>query len=398
MEANMSTTKKKYIVLVLVVLIGLLVALFSWSQKDQEGSTGGLFSFFGSGDIKDPTPGGVNGDGTGNVSENPSGTTDVSLPYRKITDGPISGFSIATESAEGISLVYQERAQGYVQRISTNGNAAVRFSSTTFPGVYESVFGKLGQMAYVRTLTDEEMVKTTLFSTSKDVSHVLPNNIASIVASPDTQKAFYLAPSSNGLVGYTTTFDTASPKKIFSSRLSELVASWTSPSFITLTSKASAYAPGSISLLNTKTLAQTTVLVGKTGLTGNLSYDGSTLLYGAIVDSRYSNHILSLASGVDTVAPFTTIPEKCLWEKKNVKKIVCAVPTAMPSANYPDDWYQGTVGFTDTIWVFDLATGSSDARAALPAGVDAISLTLNSEESFLFFINKNDGSLWMADL
>ena len=82
--------------------------------------------------------------------------------------------------------------------------------------------------------------------------------------------------------------------------------------------------------------------------------------------------------------------------------VLCAVPSSLPSGEYPDDWYQGLVGFSDDIWKIDTATGSVSELFSLKnyttESIDAVRLFTDPTEAFLFFINKRDGALWALKL
>ena len=70
--------------------------------------------------------------------------------------------------------------------------------------------------------------------------------------------------------------------------------------------------------------------------------------------------------------------------------------------NYPDDWYQGVVPFNDRIWKIQVAGRYAQLVLDFPTetkGVlDAEALAIDSLNSVLVFVNKNDGSLWSYQL
>jgi hypothetical protein len=72
------------------------------------------------------------------------------------------------------------------------------------------------------------------------------------------------------------------------------------------------------------------------------------------------------------------------------------VPSTIPSGNYPDDWYKGSVSFVDNIYKVDLSLPAIQAIYKLPTdqAIDATNLFLDAKEENLYFTNKSDYYLW----
>ena len=68
------------------------------------------------------------------------------------------------------------------------------------------------------------------------------------------------------------------------------------------------------------------------------------------------------------------------------------VPNFIPSSQYPDDWYQGSVSFDDTVWIIDteinLGSIIVDPNTYSEPSVDGINLILSEDENYLIFTNK----------
>ncbi|MBU0998803.1 hypothetical protein KKG24_00625, partial [Patescibacteria group bacterium] len=82
--------------------------------------------------------------------------------------------------------------------------------------------------------------------------------------------------------------------------------------------------------------------------------------------------------------------------------IYCGVPKSITNNRYPDTWYQGEVSFSDQIWKIDIKTESAtlllDPITISGEDIDSIKLMLDSNENYLFFINKKDSFLWEFNL
>ena len=133
------------------------------------------------------------------------------------------------------------------------------------------------------------------------------------------------------------------------------------------------------------------------GLTTNPNLDGSYTLYNTSIE----NLDLGAKKGNTNTALYLTtktLPEKCVWSKKNIKVAYCAVPSYFVKTGYPEKWYQGLISFVDDFWSINVETGEqkliyrpSSENKPLQ---DVTNLSLNDKENYLFFINKNDLSLW----
>jgi hypothetical protein len=78
------------------------------------------------------------------------------------------------------------------------------------------------------------------------------------------------------------------------------------------------------------------------------------------------------------------------------------VPSSGLRAGEPDLWYQGISHYSDRIWRFDVDTDYADVavdpKKDFNIDIDAEKLFLSPSEDYLFFINKNDLSLWALKL
>jgi hypothetical protein len=83
--------------------------------------------------------------------------------------------------------------------------------------------------------------------------------------------------------------------------------------------------------------------------------------------------------------------------------LYCAVPKYVSGGKFPDTWYQGEISFSDDIWKINIESGSA-TKIADPISfnkgedVDAIKLSTDEGENYLFFVNKKDSYLWELNL
>ena len=230
----------------------------------------------------------------------------------------------------------------------------------------------------------------------------LTDNIKTITKDPDQSKIFYLLQSSAGSTGVISEFDGTKKVQIFDSPLREWLVEWPTPTQIALLTKPSSGIPGFLFLLNTRTGGLTRAISGIRGLTAKVNSIGSLALYSETTSRGLLLKIYSLKNKSLQETSVVTLPEKCVWSKNDPETLYCAVPTYLPSANYPDDWYKGQISFSDEIWRIDSRTGSGELLEKLKdyAGkdIDGTDLFMSPKEDYLFFTNKNDFRLWSLRL
>lgn len=279
---------------------------------------------------------------------------------------------------------------------NTKNNVVMRYLKDD---VIETYVAKLTFAKIDPNLTQAE--KDAITKIAEMTGEFLPENIQTVAMSRDKKSLFYMNPLGSGVAGITYNFSTKAKKQIFDSPLREWIAGWSNDSKINLTTKASALAPGYAYVLDTKTAAFSKVIGSSKGLTTLMSPDGKKILYAEVGDDGISTFVIELATGKKTSISPSAIPEKCIWTSDS-KTIYCAAPVKSTPFVYPDDWYKGKVTFSDALWVIDatdyVGNIEYDFLSKNNASIDAVNLELRSEEDYIGFINKKDGTLWGLDL
>lgn len=322
---------------------------------------------------------------------------------------PVSVTSTATNPFLGDTLPvvrFAEHGTGYIYDVDARGKNETKKTGTTIVRVAEAYFGDDGNSVVFRYLkNDNQTIETYVgkiippagvgqFGTV--VGNFLPENIPNLVMSPDGTSLAYLFPTNEGVAGISIKTDGTGKKQLFSSSFDEWLLDWKQGG-MTATTKAAGDIPGySYSVLATGIFQK--IIGGINGLTTNISPDGRLLLY----DTSGKNSLtlfMRHQNGDSTKLDVSTLPEKCVWNKTSTT-VYCAVPISLDSTlTYPDAWYQGLTSFQDTIWKIDANSGNATQVSDLEGKqIDAENLMLDPSENFLFFQNKNDGTLWSYDL
>ena len=199
-------------------------------------------------------------------------------------------------------------------------------------------------------------------------------------------------------VGVTYSFKSNTKVQVFDSPFTEWLSFWPKDNLITVTTKPSANVPGFMYAINPDKKDFNKILGNINGLTTLTSPDGKMVLYG---DNNLSLNIFNIKTGNSTLLGIKTLPEKCTWNKIS-DTIYCAVPKFIDRAQYPDSWYQGKVSFSDELWKIDAINENTTmiADPVLISGenIDAIKLSLDKNQNYLFFVNKKDSYLWELNL
>ena len=310
------------------------------------------------------------------------------------------------------ALRYVDRATGNILQTFADKIEERKFSGTVIPKVYEAFFGNSGEVVIMRYLKiNGKTIETFIGKLPKEIlggdevgeievrGTLLPTDITDISISPEGKSAFYLFDSGETTIG--TTLDLAVDKKVqvFDSVFNEWLSQWPNARIIALTTKPSYLAPGYMYKLDPSTKVYNQVLADISGLTTLVSPDGKMALY---ANNTLALSIYHIDTKVSESLGVRTLPEKCVWGKGS-DAIYCAAPRSVNNANYPDVWYQGEVSFDDQIWKVDVVGGSASILldpVALRGGeeIDGIKLSLDSEEKYLFFVNKKDSYLWEMKL
>jgi hypothetical protein len=160
-----------------------------------------------------------------------------------------------------------------------------------------------------------------------------------------------------------------------------------------VTTKASAYAFGYSYTVFTTGVFQKNI-GDVAGLTTKVSPDGTEMLYSRSGGESFNLHIKNLKTGTDVNTGLRALPEKCAWNKDSTKAY-CGAGLDTPQNAYPDVWYQGAEHFNDAFWEVTASTGAiKKINTGENENIDAVSPMLSQDGEFLFFINKNDTSLW----
>jgi hypothetical protein len=406
MNNNTPSKKLTYALIAgIVVIAAILVWFFFFSTPAQQQGIKGLFPFFGDNSSNPPTG-----------SQEPGGNTlpdDIYTSSQgrqpilyQLHQAPVAGVVVFDRSKTPFAR-YIERGLGHVYETDLSTLKEGEVSIETIPGVQDAVWSQDGSSVATRRSSENDAstiesyalkIPSGTDAASKAVGTSLPRNIVAMASYGNN--LFYIAKTSSGVVGDVATFSGTGTRQIFSSPFSEWLASWPSTNSILLATKPANNISGHVYTLNASSGALTRVLSNIPGITAVANSDASKIMYlqaqGA--GAGYSMSIYNAKTQKTDPFNFFTMPEKCVWGSVDAAVVYCAIPDAVPQGTYPDDWYQGVVSFSDSLWRINTETGESARVIGLVDKdgnpMDATHLAVDSKDATLSFINKRDGSLW----
>lgn len=325
----------------------------------------------------------------------------------RLTSRP-STHGIGIEKGTSTVVRYVDRAQGHISEVDLTTGVISRVTNTTMAKIQDVLWLNAGKSLVYQYLSDANELRSytatiaTQTSTS-DASTIkgsfLPASLESITASPDLKKIFFIEYVGGGSRGIVANFDGTNRKQIFSSPISEWIASWPEANTIMITTKAASGQRGFVYSLNANTGALRKVLGPGTALTSKANFGASHI---AFTDNASTLFIYDVKKDTVINTGLRTFVDKCVWSKSVRTKMYCAVPQSGVSGRLPDNWYQGRVSFSDTLYEINTLTGERtlipDYKNISRKNIDASVISLSTNETYLLITNKKDASLWSVNL
>jgi hypothetical protein len=333
---------------------------------------------------------------------------------RQISSFPVAG-GIAFENGDGETFIrFISRETGHIYETAASSLTQERISNTTIPRIQRALFAPSGEELIIQYLDEDseqiesfyaliEMDEEALQKESGSLAGTfLPKGIKELVLSESGEKIFYLAVSGGGVVGIVSGMDGSKKTQIFDSPLSEWLLEWQTDDTIALTTKPSSNISGFLYFLNSKTEKFDKIISASDGLTASVSPDGKLVLFERGVGGVRILSALDIKTGEEADMPLWTLPEKCVWSDINSAVAYCGIPSAPPAGKTPDDWYQGLESFSDSVWLINTETGTTDLVIEpfdeKRVNLDIVNPSLSPDEDYLLFINKEDSALWSLEL
>jgi hypothetical protein len=370
----------------------------------------------------------TNPDNNQNSSSTPVVTEKVPA-LRLLSANPIGGYGASTTASTTI-VRWVDRGRGNIMEARGDTEEIFTLSNTILPRVYISVWNKnttafigsllssnndIPTVVYAKlniqasstqqkntsttTVDTEPMKVTPYFLRGKN----LPQNIITYAVSPKGDKLFMLIKESGQGAGYISNFDGTSVTKIFIQPLTQVNVEWPEENTIAITTNGSSNQAGFLYFVNPKTGIWKKIIGPVFGISTKVSRDAKFVL---VSGSTNSQSIVTNIYPIGTTTPIDafikTLADKCVWGNYYKELVYCATPSQPISGIYPDDWYKGTVTSYDKIWQINVKNNDIRQVSSLLGQtnklINVFNMSVDPRDDFLFFMNKDDLSLWSLNL
>lgn len=375
---------KKLLIVFGIILILLVVVVWMYLFYSGKTSTNdGIFAQFGEGgdaiDIIENTP------------ATPEDTVVNTSPQRLRQLTFLRSVAGATFTETGV--IYVEQGTGHVFHINLVSGNETLVSGTTIPGTREAVFSPRGTYVAITHYVDGE-AKTVLGSISAEgglEGISLPNGAREFSFDENGERLYYLLAYENGSRGYSYDITGVKATELFDIPLRDIRVIWGEEQYVYTTP--SVGTEGYVYKLINNTL--TYIAEGALGLTALKLGDkvGITFVDKGVVTTKLVDN--------ESFQFDSLIPEKCVADPLDTSVIFCAIPSNLVRETFPDGWYKGVISYEDVLWKMNVETGEAFSLLNFSheggRGMDVSKIGINYLGTKLFFINKNDNSLWLFD-
>lgn len=334
--------------------------------------------------------------------ENP--TVNLERPkLRQLTTKPVAGFKeVQTATNTLPALYYVEMGTGHIFSIDLQSGEERRLSGTTIAKASKASISKDGTLVAISSPTNSKSLNLVLGTLS--TSTVTDLNLTSFTKSvsdftiASSGELLFTQTNEASTLGTAYNSKTAKETTVFSIPFRDARVVWgeSGNSSHYIYPKASYALEGFLYEAKNNTL--TRLPVDGFGFTAKANKD--IIVYTTSVDQVPSTFVYNRNTNTKRALNSYTLPEKCLLQATGFA-ILCAQEAVVPPYESPDTWYQGTISFKDTLYIINTEEFSAelvtDTFALSNREVDAVELEVGRSERGLYFINKNDNTLWMYE-
>ena len=312
---------------------------------------------------------------------------------RQLTTKRVIGYTeVATASS---TLVYfVEGGTGYVYTTDPMIEGSEnRVSNVTIPVATKAVVSLDGSRIAIRSGNKSEANLTILTRSGEAIdTYTLEEPVRDFTINSDNT-VLYTIPGGSGLYGKSLDLETKTIKTIFEIPFREATIVWGNGTENNhyVYPKTSRYLEGYLYEIKAGKFIRRPASGFGFMANGNKDF----VIYSEIRNNNYISTLIKNKLNTSQGLPLNFIPEKCTF---GTAALFCASSDTSSDYNFPDNWYRGEISFADTIWKVYLDTFGLeivvDTLKESGRELDIISPQVGTNDSFLYFINKNDQSLW----
>lgn len=336
------------------------------------------------------------------IPETDTSQIDVSsdIPLRQLTTRSVIGFGEKKENGKTY-ILYTEGGTGHIYSIDLESGAEIRLSNTTIPNPESAKFSPSGNLVAIRTGfgARNSIELLTLSGENSASKETLTPKMVDFIFNAKNE-LLYTEYSSAGLLGQLLAPDTRTSQTLFTVPFQSAEVAWStdgsSQHFVY--PKPAAALNGFLYRIQNGTLFREQASGG--GLMAKIGDDYYT--YTITTQRGPISFVTNRSTGDSSSLPILIVPGKCVFSKNNSSRLFCGSANKDLSYEFPDNWYKGLISFSDRIYEIDvtkgLATQLSNPEIETGRQIDVIEMKIGSTDKVLYFINKNDNTLWMYEI
>ena len=311
----------------------------------------------------------------------------------------IGAVELETASTSSSHIVYYaEAGTGHIYSLDINTGAETRISNITIPTAREAQITNNGKYAAVTSGSGAEGYTLTFLT--------LPQDGQQLGSGELNEKVKDFSLRADGQLNYTTlTSDTLTARRynnetkttatLFGLPFKEATVRFAQNSIAYVYPKPAETLEGYLYEVNGGKLDR----LPFSGYALNVSADSNAILYSTLRNGIYNSAVYNKTNRKATSVAFGVISEKCTYIE-TAEKFFCGIdPTT--TSNTLIRWYQGAVMSSDDLWLVDVYTGESSLLVSPQEEVgrplDVTKPIVSDDATRFYFINKNDGALWVFD-
>jgi hypothetical protein len=384
--------KKTYLIIIgitaVLVLLAIWVYLLIYGTPKPVENFFTDFSFTGDTSIDNIIP-------TSEVTPD----TEIALedtPLRQLTTRPVVGMGVHTEN-NGTFMRYVEAGTGHVFSINLETGAEIRLSNITIQNVEAATFDENSANVILQTGSGVDLL--TLGGENTAVRETLTQKMADVTFTTSGQ-ILYTTITSDGVLGLSLEPGTKTTRTIFTVPFQSATVLFSKdnsgPHYVY--PKVSSVLPGYLYTLASEQIKS----LGISGTGLSALAQGDRIVFTRVVGGEPLSRSFNPKTNTSIAIPVVAEPKKCVIAPLATSIMYCGNERVSYGNNFPDDWYKGTRSFSDQLLKIDLDKGSASTlinpKEILGRDIDVTELDISTDGEVLYFINKNDNTLWMYEI
>ena len=394
-----SNMKKTYLIIggvsTVLILLAIWVYLLIYGTPKPVESFFTDFSFSGRSEVSAELP---------FVPEPENQTVDVldDVPLRQLTTRAVIGFGeYKPKNGEKPSILYAEAGTGHVYTIDLTSGVETRLSNITITNAQKAEFNFDGTKVAIRSGygTQNTIELLTLNGENSATKETLIPKMVDLTFSTDGN-LLYSEYSSTGLTAHLMDTQTKTNSNLFIVPFQDATIIWNKDgkSEHYVYPKPSAKLTGFLYRISNGVLLREPTSGNGLGVLVNNDYSIHTIT----TDRGPLSFMTKKNGGNAQSLPIIMQSSKCVFSNINTNILYCGHEDTPLTYEFPDNWYKGLITFSDKIWEINLdkglATQLINPQKETGREIDVIGMNMSRIDKVLYFINKNDNTLWMYEI